>query len=122
MGSPEVWIGDKEWQVKTSAVGAFKTALIYRRFRVVKSPLSPHNGKRMVKDFVLLMSGLAVLTKNAVMPSRGVAVQECIIVVPVPPLISSEEKRTGEVVDAQASVCVGEVFVAFVRQCDLVAC
>ena len=57
----------------------------------------------MMKDFVLLMSGLAVLTKNAVMPSRGVAVQEC-IVVPVPPLNSSEEKRTGEAVDAQVSV------------------
>ena len=57
----------------------------------------------MVQDFVLLMSGRTVLTKNAVMPSRGVAVQECIFV-PVPPLNSSEEKRTGEAVDAQVSV------------------
>ena len=57
----------------------------------------------MMQDFVLLMSGRAVLTEIAVKPSRGVAVQEC-IVVPVPPLNSSEEKRTGEVVDAQASV------------------
>ena len=24
MGSPEVWIGDKEWQVKTGAATAFK--------------------------------------------------------------------------------------------------
>ena len=53
--------------------------------------------------FCSIMSGLAVLTKNAVMPSRGVDVQEC-IVVPAPPLNSSEEKRTEDVVDAQASV------------------
>ena len=33
-----------------------------------------------------------MLTKNVVMPSRGVAVQEC-IVVPVPHLNSSEEKE-----------------------------
>ena len=56
------------------------------------------------EDFALLRSDPAVLKKNAVLPSRGVAVKEC-IVVPVPPLSSSEEKRTGEkVVDAQASV------------------
>ena len=42
MGSPEVWIGNKERQVKTSAVRAFKKALIYRRFRVVYLPLSHH--------------------------------------------------------------------------------
>ena len=102
MGSPEVWIGDEEWQVKTSAVRALKKALIYRKLRVVHSPFSHHKCKRMMQDFVLLMSGLAVRTKNAVMPSRGVAVEECIVVL-VPPLISSEEKRRGEVVDAQAS-------------------
>ena len=57
-----------------------------------------------MNDFVLLMSGPAVLTKNGVLPSRSVvAVQDC-TVVPVPPLLSSEEKRTGEVVDARASV------------------
>ncbi|CAM9506009.1 unnamed protein product [Sphacelaria rigidula] len=102
MGSPEVWIGDTGWHVKNCAVRAFNKALMDRRFRMVNSPLSHRKCKRMMRDIAHMMSG-QVLNEDGVVPSRAVAMRDCMIV-PVPPLVSPKKaSETGEIVDAQAS-------------------
>ncbi|CAM9775519.1 unnamed protein product [Sphacelaria rigidula] len=102
MGSPEVWDGETGWNVKNYAVRAFK-ALMYRRFRMVNSPLSHRKCKRMMRDIAHMMSG-QMLNEDGVVSSRAVAMRDCMIV-PVPPLVSPDQAtETGEIVDAQASV------------------